>query len=96
MDAIAYRVEAGYEFPSEILTVTEGEQRWRHACCDIPHGFYGDRADPTILATRPIKVARVFRFFSPISRPTASAQACCSAVSAATARLPLAVRTSRF
>lgn len=56
MDAVAYRVEAGYEFPTETLTVTEGEQHWRHACCDIPHGFYGDRADPTILATRPIKV----------------------------------------
>ena len=56
MTAIAYRVEAGFEFPQETLTVTEGEQRWRHACCDIPHGFYGEYADPTILATRPIKV----------------------------------------
>lgn len=56
MDAIAYRVEPGYEFAAETLTVTRDEQNWRHACCDIPHGFYGDRADPTILATRPIKV----------------------------------------
>lgn len=56
MNAIAYRVEAGYQFPEETLVVTEERQRWLHACCDIPHGFYGDRADPTILATRPIKV----------------------------------------
>lgn len=56
MNAVAHRVEPGYEFPAETLTVTEERQRWLHACCDIPHGFYGDRADPTILATRPIKV----------------------------------------
>jgi acyl dehydratase len=56
MDAIAYRVEPGYVFPTEILKVDPEEQRWRHACCEIPHGFYGDRIDPSILATRPIKV----------------------------------------
>jgi hypothetical protein len=56
MNDIAYRVEPGYRFPDETLTVTEERQRWLHACCDIPHGFYGDRADPSILAARPIKV----------------------------------------
>jgi len=56
MNDIAYRVEPGYEFPQETLIVTEERQRWLHACCDIPYGFYGDRADPTILAARPIKV----------------------------------------
>ena len=56
MDAIAYRVEAGYEFPSETISVTTEDQLWRHACCDIPHDFYQGNADPTILATRPIKV----------------------------------------
>ena len=47
MESIAYRVEPGYHFPEETLVVTEERQRWLHACCDIPHGFYGDRADPT-------------------------------------------------
>jgi hypothetical protein len=56
MNAIAHRVEPGYHFPEETLIVTEERQRWLHACCDIPHGFYGDRADPSILAARPIKV----------------------------------------
>lgn len=56
MNAIAYRVEPGYRFPEETLVVTEERQRWLHACCDIPHGFYGGRTDPSVLATRPIKV----------------------------------------
>ncbi len=56
MDAIAYKVEPGYTFPTEKLIVDAEEQRWRHACCEIPHGFYQDRIDPTILATHPIKV----------------------------------------
>ena len=56
MNAIAYRVEPGYRFPEETLVITEERQRWLHACCDIPYGFYGDRADPSILAARPIKV----------------------------------------
>ena len=56
MNAIAYRVEPGYRFPEETLIVTEERQRWLHACCDIPHGFYGGRTDPSVLATRPIKV----------------------------------------
>jgi hypothetical protein len=56
MNDIAYRVEPGFRFPDETLTVTEERQRWLHACCDIPYGFYGNRADPSILAARPIKV----------------------------------------
>lgn len=56
MDAIDYRVEPGYRFPEETLVITEERQRWLHACCDIPYGFYGDRTDPSILAARPIKV----------------------------------------
>jgi len=56
MNAPAHRVEPGYHFPDETLVVTAERQRWLHACCDIPHGFYGDRADPTILAARPIKL----------------------------------------
>ncbi len=56
MTATAYRVEPGFEFPAEELVITEDRQRWLHACCDIPHGFYDGRADPTILAARPIKV----------------------------------------
>ena len=56
MNAIAYRVEPGYRFPEETLIITEERQRWLHACCDIPHGFYGNRADPAVLAARPIKV----------------------------------------
>ena len=56
MDAIAYKVEPGFTFPTEELLIDPEEQRWRHACCEIPHGFYQDRLDPTILATRPIKV----------------------------------------
>lgn len=56
MNDIAYRVEPGYAFPEETLVVTEERQRWLHACCDIPYGFYGDRADPSILAARPIKL----------------------------------------
>jgi hypothetical protein len=56
MSAPAHRVEPGYHFPKETLVVTAERQRWLHACCDIPHGFYGDRTDPSILAARPIKV----------------------------------------
>jgi len=56
MDTIAYRVEPGFRFPDEELVVTQERQRWLHACCDIPYGFYGDRADPSVLAARPIKV----------------------------------------
>ncbi len=56
MDAIAYKVEPGFVFPTEELVVDEERQRWLHACCEIPHGFYKDRVDPAILAARPIKV----------------------------------------
>ena len=56
MDAIAYKVEPGYRFPTEEILVGEERQRWLHACCEIPHGFYRDRVDPSILAARPIKV----------------------------------------
>ena len=50
----SYRIEAGYEFPSETLTVTASEQRRRHGCCDIPEARYGGHADPTFLARRPV------------------------------------------
>lgn len=56
MNATVHRVEPGYHFPEETLIVTEERQRWLHACCDIPHNFYGNRADPSVLAARPIKV----------------------------------------
>ena len=49
-----YRVEAGYVFPPETLTVTAAEQRRLHGWCDIPPERYGDRVDPTFLARRTI------------------------------------------
>jgi hypothetical protein len=49
-----YRIEAGFEFPSETLTVTAAEQRRLHDWCDIPAARYGGSADPTFLARRPI------------------------------------------
>lgn len=53
-EAAVYRVEAGYEFPSETLVVDASEQHMLHALCDIPDNLYGERVDPTFLARRPI------------------------------------------
>lgn len=50
------RVEAGYIFPAEQLTVTEEQQRRLHGYCDIPPERYGPYVDPTFLARRPIPI----------------------------------------
>jgi len=49
-----YRIEAGFAFPTETLTVTAAEQRRLHGWCDIPATRYGGSVDPTFLARRPI------------------------------------------
>ena len=52
--ATEYRLEPGYEFPSEEITVSEADQRQKHGFCDMPPERYGDVVDPTFLARRTI------------------------------------------
>ena len=50
------RVEAGYMFPVEQLTVTEAQQQQLHGFCDIPPERYEPYVDPTFLARRPVPI----------------------------------------
>jgi acyl dehydratase len=49
-----FRLEPGYEFPPEEITVSEADQHQKHAFCDMPPERYGDVVDPTFLARRTI------------------------------------------
>lgn len=49
-----YRIEPGYEFPPEDITVSEADQRQKHGFCHTPPERYGDVVDPTFLARRTI------------------------------------------
>ncbi|MCZ6665377.1 MAG: MaoC/PaaZ C-terminal domain-containing protein [Gammaproteobacteria bacterium] len=49
-----YRAEAGFEFPIENITITRDEQRRLHGWCDIEPEVFGELADPTFVARRPV------------------------------------------
>ena len=51
-----FRLEPGYEFPQEEITVSEAEQHQLHGFCDTPPERYGDFVDPTFLARRTIRL----------------------------------------